>query len=323
MKPEQAAKFLQAIGSQPEPYSGGGWVRSHCPLAPWTHANGKDSNPSFGISVHEGKHSHFNCFACESGSVEKLLQLVEFYHGKNPYIGKKYNFDAARALLEQEDLDVFPLGEFTEFPNDEFNHFEEWPEWMADHYPLASEVPAAYAYLRGRKVTDEQIQRHSIRYDAYREMVAFPFRTVYGKLAGMRGRRINDFGPQHYDYSFNGTNNTHNTWLNEPVLEREQIVVIVEGQFDMLTVERVYPYVLGNLTARAMPAKLKKLQGSPGVILMLDNDLTGKSAAQKYITYFEKHQIQYAIPSLPDGIKDPDQAGEDVVRQVLSQFISI
>ena len=41
----------------------GGWVSMCCPLSPWTHTNGRDNNPSAGISIHPTNTSIFNCLA--------------------------------------------------------------------------------------------------------------------------------------------------------------------------------------------------------------------------------------------------------------------
>ena len=319
MTPYQATFFLEALAAKPDAYAGGGWVRCSCPLAPWTHKNGKDSNPSFAVSVGEGKESHFNCFSCQSGRVEQLLQTLEFYNQKTP-TGKQYNFAVARALLETEALDVFPLPEYSEFPSNEFSEFFEFPDYFIENYPLAIDCQEAATYLANRDVTLEQATAHELRWDESMGMVGFPFRTVYGKLAGMRGRCVREYGLQHYDYSFNKNNNTNNTWYNEQVLENEQPLVIVEGQFDCLAVERAYPNVLANLTARPMIGKLRKLQGCSGVIMMLDGDKTGIEATKSFIKYFDQHKIDCAVIEIPEHYKDPDKWGEENIRAAFKEI---
>lgn len=316
MTPDQAKAFLAALGS-PAEYQGGDWVKAKCPLAKFLHQHKQDNNPSFGLTVKEGKHSHFNCFACISGSAEELVQTLEMYTQQHPELASKYNFKAARALLEQEALEVFPLPEFTEFGDDDSKEFQEWPQWYLETFDSWDLSIKASAYLDQRGVPSWQREQHDLRYDPNRQMVLFPFHSVYGKLAGARGRCINPALLSHYDFTWNKVNNTGLVWYNEQVLNAEEPVVIVEGQFDCLTVERAYPHVMANLTARPSLPKLKKLDQCPGVILMLDNDATGKLALISYIAYCQKRGIPYIEAPLPEGIKDPDQLGTDGVRQLL------
>jgi hypothetical protein len=66
-------------------------------------------------------------------------------------------------------------------------------------------------------------------------------------------------------------NNAHCVWYNEPdpgggcALPKAPVVVC-EGQFDVMSVLRVYPYVVGNLTAKATIEKMVKLQNTYGVV---------------------------------------------------------
>lgn len=316
---DQAKAFLKALGCKPE-YTGGQWVTCGCPLAPWLHASGKDSNPSFGISIKGGERSHYNCFTCQSGSAEELLQTLEMYVAQSKMAGPKYNFKAARALLDEEALENYPLPEFTEFDTDESQEFYEWPGYFLENFMDPLYNKRAMEYLIKRHVPIAQIKSRGILYDPKRDMVVFPFYTVYGKLAGARGRCINETGKPHHDYSWNKTNNTGLVWYNEDALNHDQPIVIVEGQFDYLTVARVYPYTMANLTAKPSFPKLKKLQQCPGVVLLLDNDDTGKKATERYIDYCQSRSINVGTVELPQGIKDPDKLGSEGVAQLLSEF---
>lgn len=316
MTPEQGRAFLLALGGKPEQYSGGGWIKCPCLLAPYTHKNGKDNNPSFGLSVGEAKVSKFNCFTCRSGSPEELLQTLEHYSGGSP----QYNFAAARAMLQQETVDVFPLAPFAEFQHDITQEFFEWPAWFVDTYPEAWDNQAAMDYLTKRGVSVAEAFFFDLRWDHTRNMVCFPFRNVHGKLAGMRGRCIYPEGQQHYDYTWNKVNNTGLVWYNEQVLNAEKPVIVVEGQFDCLRVQRVYPYSLANLTAKAMYAKVKKLVQAPGVILMLDNDKTGQDAIARYEEYFKLFNIPYQIVFPSEDAKDPDAWGETAIAEALKEI---
>jgi DNA primase len=332
MKPDQAKAFLKALGSKPH-YDGGKWVKSDCPLAPFTHQNHKDTNPSFGVSVEPNKHSAYNCFTCHNGSVEELLQTIEMYCGQNPMKAGRYNIKAARELLESEEVAVQSLGDYTEF-GESGPVFQEWPEWFINSFVRAEFNAKAYQYLEGRGVTPAQIAKHNLRYDSKREMIVHPYKNVYGHLAGARGRSIHNHLKGHtkfYDYTWNEVNNASLVWYNEPAIDTEEPIIIVEGQFDLYTVERVWPHVIANLTGKPVPTKMKKLSHVSGAILMLDNDPTADVAVQKYLEFFARDNIQYAViqpPKLSDEngklIKqDPHSMGEEWVREQLKQLLPV
>ncbi len=59
-----------------------GWVRSSCPLAPWTHETGQDRHPSFGIKIPEtyADVPTYTCFTCgRSGPLPKLLSTLRLF----------------------------------------------------------------------------------------------------------------------------------------------------------------------------------------------------------------------------------------------------
>lgn len=333
MTPDQTINFLKALGCKPH-YDGGPWVKSDCPMAPFTHANFKDTNPSFGVSIDPGRVSQYNCFTCHSGNMEELVQKLEMYSQQNPSKAHRYDFKTARTLLEQEEVAVQDLGEYNEFGSASELVFQEWPDWFINSFASAAYSKPAMDYLTKRGVTFAQIEKHNLRYDSQKEMIVHPYKNVYGLLAGARGRSINDNVKgfkRHYDYTWNKVNNASLVWYGEEELNNEAPIVVVEGQFDKYRVERVYEHVIANLTGKPVPAKMKKLVHAPGVILMLDNDTTADVAIEKYKEYFNKYELPWVAiqpPKLLDAggnlIKeDPDSMGEDWIREVLKPYLPV
>lgn len=332
MTPHQAMNFLKALGCKPH-YDGGGWVKSDCPMAPFTHANFKDTNPSFGVSIDPSRVSQYNCFTCHSGNMEELVQKLEMYRQQNPSKAHRYDIKTARELLEQEEVTVQALEEYAEFGENE-NTFQEWPAYFINSFQSVVFSKAAMDYLTGRGITMAQIEKHDLRYDAQREMIVHPYRNVYGLLAGARGRSINEGvkgHKKHYDYTWNKVNNAHLVWYNEPALETDQPLVIVEGQFDLYTTEHVWPHVLANLTSKPIPTKMTKLAHAEGVVLLLDNDATADVAIERYKEYFQKYDIGHAIVQPPKILdsegklikEDPHSMGIEWVRSVLEPLLPI
>lgn len=328
MNVDQAKLLIEALGSKPAHYDGGDWVKAPCPLARWTHQKGKDSNPSFGIFVKEGEHSHFHCFSCHSGKLFELIQIAEMHIGKTPAIASQFALKQARQIIENEDVAVLPLPEYQEFNPNAYDAFEEWPEWFIESFIPWNKSFEATQYLKSRGMTKELAFKHNLRYDPERGMIVHPYYTVYGKLAGARGRAIENGKYNHHDYTWNGVNNAALCWYNEGVLNSDAPVVIVEGQWDSYAVERAYPQVLANLTAKPSAFKMRRLQQSSGIIPMMDNDATGDTALKRYVEYAEKYNIPCCPVILPkeytpDGtlIKlDPDKMGTDWIRNKLEEI---
>lgn len=328
MNKDQAEALLVALGSKSAGMNDK-WVRGACPLAPWSHKSGKDTNPSFGLFVSPGEPGRFHCFSCESGSLSLLLQTIEFREQQHP--GSFHgNLSAARQIVEQEEVDLPTLPGYSEFMAPETKLFEELPQHFLDSFDHAHEVARARAFIEHRGYTLAEAGHFDLRYDAKKDMLLFPYRDVFGRLAGIRGRAISLPGDSftksvgHHDYVWNGVNNSALTWYGEECLNYAGPVVVVEGQFDRMAVSRVFPRVLANLTAKPVVAKVKKLAEAEGVILMLDGDETGYLAVTKFAEAFDHYGINYLPILLPrqdeagNEIKtDPDKLGSEWIKTQL------
>lgn len=304
-------------------------MRGTCPLAPFLHSSGKDTNPSFGIKEALGG-AHFHCFTCVSGTPESLVQTLEMYLREQPQYKDLYDLEAARLILENQTLNVYKLPDFEAVHHG--HQFSEWGTWILDKFPSAMNAKRGLDYLmnpkppageerqahHGRGLTLEEVIHWGFRYDPTRDMVVVPFYNHHGKFAGMRGRSI--LGSLHHDYTFNHVNNTQLCFLNEQCFQNDEPVVVVEGQFDVITTARVYPNVVGNLTARMSAEKVAKLATLDSVILMLDQDDTGRRATEKIAKLLIESGVQVGVVEL-QGVKDPDQAGEDAVREALKDML--
>lgn len=316
---KQIVGVLKALGGSDAAHSGGQWVTCRCLLARWTHQKKKDTTASFGVNL---KSANFNCFACQSGTLEDLVGALELYEKKDPS-GKTRDFARARDLISGIDLDE-PLPEYG--ATSEIEVFYPWSEFWLDTFVPATQSPEGQAYLASRLVTPEHADRYDLRWDPERKMIVCPFRNVWGQLAGARGRAVNEWaGLQHYDYKFNGHDNSGLVFYNEQVLQEavaaHRPIVIVEGQFDLLAVTRVYPYVVANLTAKPTPHKLATLNNCPdGVLLMLDNDDPGKQAAAKWA---EGIKVPCGSVSYDAAYKDPAKIPLLLLPETLGELVSI
>lgn len=309
MRAEQIEKFLAALGVQSCADNGEGWVTSACPLAPFTHKSGKDSHPSFGVTIVPGGHSNFNCYACHSGSLETLIGTIEMYLKQRPELGPLYNLASARDYLNGEEIVCEPLPEYQEFTPGPQAEFEEWPQWYIDTFLPVATNSEAMQYLHLRGVPPAIWTAQDLRWDPKRHMIVAPYRNLYGKLAGARGRCIDASAPKHFrhfDYTWNKVNNADLVWYGEEVFHHDKPIIVVEGQFDRMKVQQVYPTVIAGLSAKLTPFKLKRLSTAQSVIFMLDNDEAGKLATIKYSTRLMEQGVNVGTLSYPEQYKDPD-----------------
>jgi DNA primase len=310
-------KCLDAKNIQPK--MDGKWLRCSCPLARWKHQNHKDNNPSFALEIDPSDEGFYNCFSCGHGSAATLLQTLELYVSQTPEIKDKYNFKGAHEVLDTQELILELPPEYSEFGEGHHKVFVPWPEEYLQGFVHAEKVPLAREYLyqsqvvknefgqKCRGFTELELLPFDLRYDYSRGMIVFPYRDVYGRLAGMRGRSLMEH--KHHDYTYEGINNASLTWYNEAVLDYyDGWVVVVEGQFDACRVAQGWPKVVANLTATPTKSKLDKLVGgADGTILIPDNDLTGATSVEKYKKYHQAIGQPFKVLHMPEGFKDADE----------------
>lgn len=324
---EQAVALLLALGSKHSATTAE-WVQGRCPLAPWLHKSGKDSRPSFGLSISPGRACHFHCFACQSGDMPMLMQLIEHHVVLSPGLFKG-NLAAARSIIELEEVGLPVLPAYEEFNKGDQKTFVELPLHTLAGFQVVSMWPRAMEYLVSRGFTALDWVNGDLRYDSEDDRIVFPYYDVFGRLAGMRGRGVELPGEKphwapHHDYVWSGVNNSSLVWLGEPILDTPGPVVIVEGQFDRLRALKAYPRVLANLTAKPKMSKAIKLAGVEGVILMLDGDEAGRTGTKMFTEALDLLKVPTAVVLLPmvdqDGNpckSDPDKLGVEWITQAL------
>lgn len=311
MKPTAIIQLLKYLGVK-NAKEGGEWVQSSCPLGPYTHAGGADNSPSFGVSITKGR-SHFNCFVCEHGTLDDLISTFAYHWERNPIASLQVDLHAARQLLDVEggEVDILPDYEDTEA----VQRFEQWPLWILDNWKPVQLIAQAMDYLQegrpahgAQPVSPQMAEVMNLRWDDEFSRIVAPFQNVYGKFAGARGRSILPDVPKayrHYDYRWNNRSNTKLVWYGEEALELDGPLIVVEGQFDCMNLRRVYPKVVANLTAKPSKAKMMKAVHSESVLFMMDNDDTGVTVTEQYLTYCREAGVPCGVISYPKEWKDP------------------
>jgi hypothetical protein len=320
LKAEALKAFMATLGVHNLHYAGGGWAQCSCPLAPFTHGSGKDTNPSFGVSVGEER-SGYNCFVCSSGNLEQLVGTIEMHLAGRPELKARYNLVKAREILDVSDAGTMVLPDYEDIVPSPYSEYQEWPLWWLDEFTEWGNNTRSLAYVRHRQIDPTVATWFDLRYDSKRDKLVAPIWDVNGKLAGARGRRIELPGEveprsplKHYDYAWNGVRNSHLIWYNERCFNLPGPLIVVEGQIDCMRVAKFYPKVVAVLSAKTTPYKMAKLSGIEQVILMLDGDVTGKAKRAEWAATLTRKGAQVGYLDVPEGVPsvlNPDKEAKD------------
>jgi hypothetical protein len=314
MNLDQVRQFALAVGTKVETVSGE-WGRCKCPLSPWTHDSGKDSNPSFAISYGENIESAFNCYSCEAGSLHKLIMLLDGFGAKKP----KYDLKQATTLWSNEDTGDAPLV----FMDDEVAESplvdKVWPESFLNSFMHAWKVPIAMEYLNARPVRQKMAHALDIRWDLSRRTVCFPVRNWQGQLVGLRGRYIeSDSAARYHDYGYRGQRNKL-PWYGESSVDLDKPVLMVESVFDYASAYRVYKNVLAPLTVGLSAEKCRRVRNAYEIISLFDNGKGGDKGRDKIRKGLPDSIITDLTP--PASCDDPGDMTKKQLRRLLKKHI--
>jgi hypothetical protein len=314
MKAEDIVRVMQGMGiARSCIKQSNEWVAAPCPLAPWTHAKGRDRSASFGISITEDGRSGYNCLSCkEHGNVVGLLDRLEDLTGN----------DYSDLIAEVEELEAFVAIPPWETPIRKAKVLPEpWDEEAFDEtFDPAIDVPEARRYFRSRDLLLSSMERFDLRWDAYRRRILFKVKRE-GLLYGASGRSVNPRAKHKvkiYDH--------HSSLflLGEEHVEPDLPTVVIEGLMGLPELDSCNLFDYANAVA-LQGSKLSIEQrdrlvelGNP-VVLLFDPDKSGrdgllgiKTAKGRSPGAFEllKGLADVRVAHWPEGITDLSQLTE-------------
>lgn len=294
-----------------------GWVVSTCPFAPWTHAGGRDRNPSFGVSTDIAQAQVYKCFSCgEVGRLDSLpFNVREHWRASNK---PGYAFGKALAVLvADEDDDLPPLPDFEDKVITDPNEVLPWPEFWLDSFKSVFAFADAKAYLAKRGVHERVSKRLDLRFDTQRRRVCFPVRDYDGRLVGMQGRAIDDHPLRYYAYRYEGHVNKI-PWLGEQWVDFERPVLLVESVFDLASCLRVYDNVIAPLSVGLSKEKIARVDQGVMFISLFDQG-TGGDTARETLKKRCKTPVHNLIPTQ----EDPGEMSTDELRDLLTGHLPL
>lgn len=148
-------------------------------------------------------------------------------------------------------------------------------------------------------------------YDRFRDRILFPIHNLTGKIAGFGGRIIGDGQPKYMNSPetavFDKGSILFGLFQNREVIRQEKVCILVEGNFDLLSlVVHGLPHVAAPLGTALTAAHVRALKGyADKVILLFDGDQAGLKAALRAVPIFLSEQLAAEVVVLP-GNHDPD-----------------
>ena len=323
MDQKQAFRFLKAISEASSLTTRADWVICKCPMAPWLHKNGTDNSPSFGVKIEPGQ-SYVNCFSCGTkGTPSDLLLELNYRLQKDPKHKPKYDLETAMAVVT-ETIDELPsFAGMTSYDEDLFanpKELIEYPDWWLDTFPLAMTNKKAMKYLESRGVTEALASALDLRVDTSEQRLCFPVRDFDGILRGFHGRDMTGKSDLRYKmYPFAKQTNP-SIWLGESWVDFDKPIIVVEGPFDMASVQRVYRNVVTPLFANPNKAKLLRMGGAMEWVTFLDSGKAGDQGRDRiHKTLSDKHTVVDVIPP----VKDPGEMTEEALRELLDPLMDL
>jgi hypothetical protein len=173
----------------------GEWIMGPCPFAPVTHSSGRDSNPSFGIHIHDGA-SGYNCLAChESGLVAnlppRLVSVLRKPQGALQKFVADQHFSVAFGDFEDSAVPQPP----DPIDADEVKSiFDSVVDLMRKAKQRPGKMPPILeVFMRRRGVYSvATAAMFELLWDGYRSRLIMPCIDLHGEWYGLAGRRAVD-----------------------------------------------------------------------------------------------------------------------------------
>lgn len=169
-------------------------------------------------------------------------------------------------------------------------------------------------------------------YDRFRSRIVFPIFGLTGKILGFGGRILGDGQPKYLNTPetliFDKSRTLFGIYQNKESVRKEQKCIIVEGNFDLLSlVVHKINNVVAPLGTALTPSHVRALKGyAEEALLFFDGDTAGLKAAMRAVPIFLTEQLPAKIAVLPES-HDPDtfvnEFGKEGLLELLNNAMSL
>ena len=251
------------------------WVNCNCPLAPYTHHNGQDAHPSFGISF-SGEHgSVYKCFTC-TPEPRSLFHLVfrmwrngeRYPYGLSEFVVKNEVYSEKKKGPEKVWSGVFTP---TTIPDSVLSMF----------YPIDGENNEINWFLESRGISMDASRWLDVRRTPDNDWVVFYFTTPNGDVKLITKRSIHRKDYRRVKIEGIDGKNT-GSWFGIHRVSLTQPILIVESELSVLRLASLgYSNAIAAGGAKADPFQIANL-GGVRLILGYDADDAGHIAMRTF-----------------------------------------
>jgi hypothetical protein len=321
---DQTAAFLAKLGSSIAPSQNRkGWFVAKCPLAPWSHDDGKDKNPSFACKDEPGD-AGTNCFSCGwHGPMAKLVLRMQELNRADPQVEVKWG-EALQLIIDAEDgidLDLdYPDLETVLAQKKQDLHL--FPDWWIDTFAPWNKLPWSCNYLHERRVSPALCDRLGLRIDTEQKRICFPVRDFQHRLVGLHGRCVHEnVTPRYRMYSYAKQNNPI-VWLGEDWVDVNRPILVVEGPFDLASCLRVYDNVVSPLFATPNAQKVRRMGDAIEWVTLFDRGGGGDAGRARISSVLGREYIVTHLQP-PEHRKDPGVMSVPELQALLGDHLQL
>jgi len=169
-------------------------------------------------------------------------------------------------------------------------------------------------------------------YDRFRARLMFPLKDQKGNTLGFSGRILKESKDAKYVNTpetllYHKRNMLFGLHLTKEIVRKENAIILVEGEFDMIT---PFQYGIGNIAAvKGTAVTVEQLQlikrYTNRILLALDADNAGEEAIKRTIEVAEPLGLEINVVLMKEG-KDPDAAirsNENLFKQSIKKPIPV
>lgn len=303
MNKHNVQRFLQALGCE-SVREGEKWINAKCPLAPYTHGQGKDRRPSFGISVSEGR-SLYHCFSCTTES-RSLMHLIHRLHCATG----EYPKELSDLLIRLENWQEIEKSEVKDVWEEAPEPLPLFPQELLDLFPLlmesdTKEAEQAKKYLCYERGIDPDVMRlFGLRYDTDPVSVIFPFTNSAGELCVLRRRAIANKFIETISVEGFPTLKSTGAWFGLHLCSNKKPLILVEAEIDALRLASVGYDAIASGGTSVTQSQVRSLL-APSILVAFDADDAGRKGTQRIVKALGGVAIVSVVDWNSIGLKDP------------------
>lgn len=346
MNASEVETFLHLLGCS-KVKRGHSWVNATCPFG-YYHRKGKDSIPSFGVSIAPDGESRCRCQAC--GVHGPLLPLIWQLEAQGQNYQRAFDFLVAanqwRGVDDDDVVESSDLKGRTDRAERKLTSAQRWerkPAPEPERKPQASVPEAVLEQMREwmtddvwtfltkkRGLSEAAVNTWELGWMPKERRVCVPIRDGEGKLVSISGRLVvRDLGrwtdklPEDSPPKYLHSPFTRNVVLYgmDKVMDSQRVGYLFEGFFQAIfSWQCGYNNVLGRMGTHLSGQQIDYLRKHfDKLVLVPDGDKAGYESVRK-ITMELQQELdpipEVVVAPMPEG-KDADQLSEDQLRAVL------